>query len=82
MDKYIVSLTSRALRDLNDIYIYIAQTLLVSETALGLFGGVETLKIQTYFIWKYFETIPSSTKISIKQNPFFSSTLTDEILEA
>ncbi len=36
MDKYNVSLTSRALRDLDDIYVYISQTLLVPETALGL----------------------------------------------
>lgn len=41
MDKYIVSLTSRALRDLDDIYIYIAQTLLVPETALGLIDKIE-----------------------------------------
>lgn len=41
MDKYIVSLTSRALRNLDDIYIYIAQTLLVPETALGLIDKIE-----------------------------------------
>lgn len=41
MDKYMVSLTSRALRDLDDIYIYIAQTLLVPETALGLIDKIE-----------------------------------------
>ena len=41
MDKYKVSLTSRALRDLDDIYVYIAQTLLVPETALGLVDKIE-----------------------------------------
>lgn len=41
MDKYNVSLTSRALRDLDDIYIYIAQTLLVPETALALVDKIE-----------------------------------------
>lgn len=41
MDKYNVSLTSRALRDLDDIYVYIAQTLLVPETALGLVDKIE-----------------------------------------
>ena len=41
MDKYNISLTSRALRDLDDIYVYIAQTLLVPETALGLVDKIE-----------------------------------------
>ena len=41
MDKYKVSLTNRALRDLDDIYVYIAQTLLVPETALGLVDKIE-----------------------------------------
>ena len=41
MDKYNVSLTSRALRDLDGIYVYIAQTLLVPETALGLVDKIE-----------------------------------------
>ena len=41
MDKYKVSLTSRALRDLDDIYVYIAQTLLVPETALGMVDKIE-----------------------------------------
>ena len=41
MDKYNVSLTSRALRDLDDIYVYIAQTLLVPETALSLVDKIE-----------------------------------------
>ncbi len=41
MDKYTVSLTSRALRDLDDIYVYIAQTLLVPETALGMVDKIE-----------------------------------------
>ncbi len=41
MDKYNVSLTSRALRDLDDIYVYIAQTLLVPETAIALVGKIE-----------------------------------------
>lgn len=41
MDKYKVSLTSRALRNLDDIYVYIAQTLLVPETALGLVDKIE-----------------------------------------
>lgn len=41
MDKYNVSLTSRALRDLDNIYIYIAQTLLAPETALGLVDKIE-----------------------------------------
>ena len=41
MDKYKVSLTNRALRNLDDIYVYIAQTLLVPETALGLVDKIE-----------------------------------------
>ena len=41
MDKYNVSLTNRALRDLDGIYVYIAQTLLVPETALGLVDKIE-----------------------------------------
>lgn len=41
MDKYNVSLTNRALRDLDDIYVYISQTLLVPETALGLVDKIE-----------------------------------------
>ena len=41
MDKYNVSLTSRALRDLDGIYVYIAQTLLVPETALGMVDKIE-----------------------------------------
>ena len=41
MDKYNVSLTSRALRDLDSIYVYIAQTLLVPETALGMVDKIE-----------------------------------------
>lgn len=41
MDKYNVSLTSRALRDLDDIYTYIAQTLLAPETALTLVDKIE-----------------------------------------
>ena len=42
MGKYNVSLTGRALRDLDDIYTYIAQTLLVPETALKLVDEIET----------------------------------------
>lgn len=41
MDKYNVSLTSRSLRDLDGIYVYIAQTLLVPETALGMVDKIE-----------------------------------------
>lgn len=41
MDKYNVSLTGRALRDLDGIYVYIAQTLLVPETALGMVDKIE-----------------------------------------
>ncbi len=41
MDKYNVSLTSWALRDLDGIYVYIAQTLLVPETALGMVDKIE-----------------------------------------
>lgn len=36
MDKYTVSLTSRAMRDLDGIYAYIAKTLLEPGTALKL----------------------------------------------
>ena len=41
MDKYNVSLTSRALWDLDDIYVYIAQTLLVPQTAIALVEKIE-----------------------------------------
>ena len=41
MDKYSVKLMNRALRDLDDIYGYIAHTLLEPETALNLVGRIE-----------------------------------------
>lgn len=41
MDKYSVVLTSRALRDLDGIYAYIAGELLVPETALNLVDKIE-----------------------------------------
>ena len=41
MDKYSVKLTSRALRDLDGIYRYIAQTLLERETALKMVDRIE-----------------------------------------
>ena len=40
-DKYTVKLMSRALRDLGDIYAYIAKTLLEPETALKLVDVLE-----------------------------------------
>ena len=40
MDKYSVKLMSRALKDLEGIYNYIAHTLLEPETALNLFKSV------------------------------------------
>ena len=42
MDKYSVMLTSRALRDLDNIYAYIARELLVPETALNLVDRIES----------------------------------------
>lgn len=41
MDKYSVKLMSRALRDLNGIYDYIARTLLEPGTALNLVERIE-----------------------------------------
>lgn len=41
MDKYSVKLTSRALRDLDGIYTYIAQTLREPGTALNLVDRIE-----------------------------------------
>ena len=41
MDKYSVKLMSRALRDLDGIYDYIAHTLLEPETALNLVDRIE-----------------------------------------
>ena len=41
MDKYSVKLMSRALRDLDGIYDYIAHTLLEPGTALNLVGRIE-----------------------------------------
>lgn len=41
MDKYSVKLTSRALRDLDGIYAYIAQTLREPGTALKLVDRIE-----------------------------------------
>ena len=41
MDKYSAKLMSRALRDLDGIYNYIAHTLLEPGTALNLVGRVE-----------------------------------------
>ena len=42
MDKYSVKLMSRALRDLDGIYDYIAHTLLEPGTALNLVGRIES----------------------------------------
>ena len=42
MDKYSVVLTSRALRDLDGIYAYIAGELLAPETALNLVDKIES----------------------------------------
>ena len=42
MDKYIVKLMSRALRDLDGIYDYIANTLLEPGTALNLVDRIES----------------------------------------
>ena len=44
MDKYSVKLMSRALRDLDGIYDYIAHTLLEPGTALNLIGRIEEAK--------------------------------------
>lgn len=41
MDKYSVKLISRALRDLDGIYEYIAKTLLEPETAMKLIDRIE-----------------------------------------
>lgn len=41
MDKYSVKLMSRALRDLDGIYEYIAKTLLEPETAMKLIDRIE-----------------------------------------
>lgn len=41
MDKYSVNLTSRALRDLDGIYSYIAQNLLAPVTALNQIDRIE-----------------------------------------
>ena len=41
MDKYSVKLMSRALRDLDGIYDYIARTLLEPETAINLVSRIE-----------------------------------------
>ncbi|MDE7243414.1 MAG: type II toxin-antitoxin system RelE/ParE family toxin [Oscillospiraceae bacterium] len=41
MDKYSVKLTSRAIRDLDRIYSYIAKTLLEPSTALELTAQIE-----------------------------------------
>lgn len=42
MDEYHVRLTTRALQDLDDIYAYIAQTLLEPQTARALIDDLET----------------------------------------
>lgn len=41
MDKYVVKLYTRAYRDLDDIYTYIAETLLESGTALDMVEELE-----------------------------------------
>ena len=41
MDKYSVKLTSRAIRDLDSIYSYIAKTFLEPSTALELTAKIE-----------------------------------------
>ena len=47
MDKYSAKLMSRALRDLDGIYNYIAHTLLEPGTALNLVGRVEDARCPT-----------------------------------
>ena len=42
MDKYTIKMTSRALRDLDGIYDYIAQTLSEPETAHNLVDRIES----------------------------------------
>ncbi len=41
MDKYVVKLYTRAYQDLNDIYTYIAETLLEPGTALDMVDELE-----------------------------------------
>ncbi len=41
MDKYVVKLYARAYRDFDDIYTYIAGTLLEPGTALNMIGELE-----------------------------------------
>lgn len=41
MDKYVVKLYTRAYRDLDDIYTYIAETLLEPGTALNMVDELE-----------------------------------------
>ena len=41
MDKYVVKLYTRAYQDLNDIYTYIAETLLEPGTALDMVEELE-----------------------------------------
>lgn len=41
MDKYVVKLYARAYRDLDDIYTYIAETLLEPDTALNMVDKLE-----------------------------------------
>ena len=41
MDKYVVNLYTRAYQDLNDIYTYIAETLLEPGTALDMVDELE-----------------------------------------
>ena len=41
MDKYVVKLYTRAYRDLDDIYTYIARTILEPDTALNIVDELE-----------------------------------------
>ena len=58
MDKYSVKLMSRALKDLEGIYNYIAHTLLEPETALNLVNRIEDaiLSLDTMHIVAQTET--------------------------
>lgn len=50
MDKYVIKLYPRAYRDLDEIYAYIADTLLESNTAIKLIDEIESiiLSLETF----------------------------------
>ena len=73
MDKYSVKLMSRALRDLDGIYDYIANTLLEPGTALNLVDRIENaiLSLETVPYEGFMPTGDTGSSLWRTTPPFF-----------